>query len=81
MLKKFVNLVAVLCGISRIRLAIGVYSRRHMYIDGSHCILFILTVPVTAKSYGTSPTYCVTHITIYVFQRQFLPCTFIVFTF
>ena len=42
---------------------------------------FVHTVPVTAYSYGTSPAYCVTHITIYVIQRQFLPCTFIVFTF
>jgi hypothetical protein len=39
-LKRSINLVAVLCGIPSIRLAIGIYAHRHMYIDGSHCILF-----------------------------------------
>ena len=66
-LKRSTNMAAVVCGISSIRLAIGIYARRYMYIDGSHFILFIPTVPVTAWSYGTSPKYCVTHITIYVF--------------
>jgi len=73
--------MAVLHGISSIWLATSVYARRHIYVDGWVSLDFVRTVPVTAWSYGTSQTYFVTHITIYVFQRQFLPSTYIVFTF